>query len=557
MTNHDPHVQELLTLKIIAETLNQSNDLTLMLGTVLEKLLELTGLQAGWIFLTDRRMNYERVADRGLPPGLLHDNKAPMCSGTCWCLDRFWDNRLNNAVNILNCKRLEDAVSRGWGDTQGITHHATVPLRSGDRKFGVLNVASPFKTHFSNEELALLQAVAFQIGSAVDRMRLYAAERRRAELFARLGDYSRSLGMAVSAGTEPGRLSELALRLVGEHFEWPFAALLETTGDELILQAVHAQGRTTLPYARLPLQAANWLREAARARRPAVATPEQASELAGRRELRGLAPARLSIAQAVPIPLAGLAPGSMLVIGNDAMGRAEEPVDNEVLEALAEHIAMAFESARLEEHRRELARLAERNRLARDLHDSVCQMLFSLSMTAKGVESLLKGSQPDAALQSVGDMQALSQSALKEMRALIMQLRPAGLEAGLVTALQVYGEKLKLRVHAEVTDVCELPRHVEEALWRIGQEALNNVSKHAGTADAMVSLRIEARQAVLKIADQGRGIAKKKRPAEGAPSFGMATMRERAEALGGRFALASVYRGGTTVEAAIPLPANE
>ncbi|AZN39911.1 GAF domain-containing sensor histidine kinase [Paenibacillus albus] len=548
----DPHVQELLTLKIIAETLNQSNDLTLMLSTVMEKLLELTGLQTGWIFLTGDRMDYTCIADSNLPAALLHEDKAPMRCGTCWCLDRFWDNDLNNAVNILHCKRLEDAEKFSWGDTRGITHHATVPLRSGDRRFGVLNVASPGKSHFLKEELALLQAVAFQISSAVDRMRLYAIEQRRAELFARLGNFSRSIGMVVSSGTELERLKELVVQQIGEHFEWPFVVLLETVNDELFLQAVYANGTTSLPDTRLLLPVTNWLREANRKRCYVAATTDQASVLSDCHELQGLSP-KLSTAQVVPIPSAGLMRRSMLLVGDDAAGRIMRTIDKEVLEALSDHIAMALESAQLEEQRRELARLAERNRLARDLHDSVCQMLFSLSMTAKGVESLLKSGKSEAALQPMGDIQSLSQTALKEMRTLIMQLRPPGLEAGLVTALRTYGEKLELRVHTQVSGICELPRNVEEALWRIGQEALNNVHKHAGSAEASIDFKLDAQQAILRITDKGSGVKKTKRHPQAAPSYGLSIMRERAEALGGRFTLTSVNKGGTTIEVTIPL----
>ncbi|TJY40858.1 GAF domain-containing sensor histidine kinase [Cohnella pontilimi] len=372
----DRHVQELVTLKTIAESLNQSNDLTPMLNSVLKKLLELTGLTTGWIFLEDGPRHYRFVADHHLPPALQIDDKQPMRCGDCWCMDRYWAGRLKNAVNILNCKRIEDAIEHRTGDTYGITHHATVPLKAGNRRLGVMNVASPGKSKFTDEELALLEAVALQIGSAIERVRLFEAQQQR-------------------------------------------------------------------------------------------------------------------------------------------------------------------------------ARMEERNRLARDLHDSVSQMLFSLSMTAKGVESLIASGQLDAARDSIRDIQSLSQNALKEMRALIMQLRPAGLEAGLLTALKAYGSQLGLTIDASMTGVRQLPRHVEEALWRIGQEALNNVIKHAGVLEAKVELEMEAEKVVLRITDKGRGMTTRSR--RSGQSIGLSTMRERCEALGGRFALTSLHRKGTVVEITLPL----
>ncbi|NOU92728.1 GAF domain-containing protein [Paenibacillus sp. LMG 31456] len=547
----DPRMQELITLKTIAETLNQSNDLTLMLDIVLDKLLKLTGLTVGWIFLVDEHMEYECVADRYLPPALLHDDKHPMQCGSCWCLDRYRNGRLNNAVNILNCKRLENAVKFQWGDTLGITHHATVPLYSGDRQFGVLNVAAPGKTHFEEEELALLQAVAFQIGSAIERMHLYAAEQHRADLFTRLGEFSSALAAIKNAGKTPVQLMEYALTLVGVHFDWPITAWIEPVGSDLVLRSVSTKDGMISPDAPFPPTAQYWLKEVAGERSFTMVRSTDIAKLAGCHELHG-ALQSLSTAIVAPLPFCSSTMAGVLLIGCHKHGTRLHLFDGEVLEAVTEHIAVALESAQLEEKRRELARLEERNRLARDLHDSVCQILFSLSMTAKGVESLLNHDS-NAVLSSIRDMQSLSQHALKEMRGLIMQLRPAGLETGLITALKAYGEKLNMRINTQITGVLDLPRAVEEALWRIGQEALNNVCKHAGTHQAEIALQLTAREVVLSITDNGLGISKKRRKQSTSTSLGLSTMQERAEALGGQLTITSVYRNGTTIKAVIPL----
>ncbi|TYP75557.1 GAF domain-containing sensor histidine kinase [Paenibacillus methanolicus] len=629
----DPRIQKLVTLKTIAEMLNQSGGLTPeLLSGVLEKLLALSGLTSGWILFIEEK-EFECASDFALPPALMAFDKAPMRCGSCWCVDRFRDGRLNRAVNILNCKRIEDAQENDWGDTQGITHHATVPLRSGDRKYGVLNVASPGKLHFNDEELALLEGVAYQIGGAIERMRLYAAEQQRAELFAKLGVFSRALSAAIAAGRgedgrdpscdlsesasggEPaedaaklssasvapaedggatgaanapecaamealnlaapsatsasgaGRLIETATApadedvedlpcrlyrqataLIGEHFEWPFAALLTTEGQTLAVRTVYANGRIAYADATIPLAAAPWLREAAQGRTHSVKPAEDAAALAALPELGDVLPG-LHYLLAAPIPSGSARDAGLLLVG-DKRGRKPDCAQGEVVEALGEHLAVVFEGAALEYNRRELARLTERNRLARDLHDSVSQMLFSLSMTAKGVESLLGREATAEALDSVRDMQSLAQHALREMRALIMQLRPAGLEAGLATALAAYGAKLGLVIATQVTGLSTLPRAAEEALWRIGQEALNNVRKHAGRAEADVHLQLLPDRAVLRVSDRGDGIAP-----GGAKdgSLGLSTMRERAQALGGRLTISPAPGGGTAVEATVPL----
>ncbi|MGG4096523.1 GAF domain-containing sensor histidine kinase [Paenibacillus lautus] len=554
MSNHDPHIQELITLKTIAETLNESNELAPMLDVVIAKLLELTGLTTGWLFLVEDRGTHEFVASRNLPPALSRDDNEPMRCGSCWCLERYDDGRLKNAVNILNCKRLDNAVRYQWGDTEGITHHATVPLRSGSRRFGVLNVAAPGKLHFTKEELALLESVAYQIGSAIERMRLYAAEQRRADLFARLGEYSSALGAYASQAVNRAELTKQVMSLMGRYFDWHVAALLEPIGNEMTLRALYSGGQTTLPHAQFPLPETARIRSGKGKVSADPVSAEDAQRLADLLVEQGWI-SSITRAVAVPLAAAGDTFFGLLLIGYDHYGDAYR-ADMEVIEALAEHIGMTLQRIRLEENRRELARMDERNRLARDLHDSVSQTLFSLVMMSKGVGGMLAAEpheQKSMLQDTIHDIQFLSQSALKEMRELIMQLRPPGLEEGLMTGLKQYGERLKLHVSSHISGIQDLPRIVEEALWRIGQEALNNVSKHADTKEVTVVLTLQENEVELRIEDHGRGITKQRLNELTRHSIGLSSMRERAESLGGQFRLYSVYREGTIIEVSLPL----
>ncbi|MGF9697531.1 GAF domain-containing sensor histidine kinase [Paenibacillus sp. MABNR03] len=548
-------MQEMYTLKTIAETLNTSNDLSPMLDTVVGKLLELTGLTTGWVFLIGERGDYSCVSDHNLPPALLHKEKEPMRCGTCWCVNRFWDGRLDNAVNIINCKRIEDATEHQWGDTHDITHHATVPLRSGDKMMGLLNVAAPGKEHFSDSELALLQAVAYQIGSAMERMRLYSAEQRRADLYARLGEFSRSLGLKMNECSNADDMARTVVKLLVQHYDWPFVALLAQKNGTLSVQAAHANGLgETKTLCEIPPEVGRRLHRVIDSHRAAQLSSAEIGELAALCDT-SLPVSAMSSGLAAAIPLSPPGETAVLVVG---LGSASDllQADREVMDALAEHITASWESLRLVDKRRELTRLEERNRLARDLHDSVNQMLFSLSLTAKGAERMLSGSaELHPAAEAMRDIRSLSQEALKEMRALIMQLRPAGLESGLLSALQEYGTGQGLQVIVNRTGMRTLPRSIEEGLWRIGQEALNNVRKHAGVTAADITLQLTDTEAVLVVADRGKGGAKK-RQAMPASSLGLSIMRERAQSLGGRLELASSSRKGTSVTVVIPLPSE-
>ena len=167
---------------------------------------------------------------------------------------------------------------------------------------------------------------------------------------------------------------------------------------------------------------------------------------------------------------------------------------------------------------------------------------------------MLSGTEPrHPAAEAMKDIRALSQEALKEMRALIMQLRPAGLEAGLLSALQEYGTKQGLQVVADRIGIRSIPRVMEEGLWRIGQEALNNIRKHAEVSTANILLECNEHEAKLTISDRGKGGAKRRKPSS-ENSLGLSIMRERAQSLGGRLEIWSSSRKGTTVTAVIPLP---
>ncbi|MFN8519412.1 MAG: GAF domain-containing protein [Chloroflexota bacterium] len=203
----------------------------------------------------------------------------------------------------------------------------------------------------------------------------------------------------------------------------------------------------------------------------------------------------------------------------------------------------------------ELAASSERAHLARELHDSVTQALFAMTLVTRSIEVLLPRDR-DAALQKFEELRQLQREALTEMRSLLFELRPASLERdGLVQALRTHAAALESRVglsillEADLTD--RLPLDVEEALYRIAQEALHNVVKHASASQARVSLERREEDVCLSIEDDGQGFD------EGGVSeaqLGLAGMRARAARLGGTVSIRSTPGVGTTVEALVPVP---
>jgi serine phosphatase RsbU (regulator of sigma subunit) len=168
-------VENLATLNRIAETLNRGVDVRDVLNTALAQLIELMGLESGWIFVRDPAAQdrwwgsgYVLAAHHNLPPALDLD-LAGTWEGGCDCQGLCNRGMLTEAYNEVRCSRLANAM----GDRRGLTVHASTPLRAGDEILGILNVAGPDWASFSPQALALLTNVGSQMGVALERARLF------------------------------------------------------------------------------------------------------------------------------------------------------------------------------------------------------------------------------------------------------------------------------------------------------------------------------------------------------------------------------------------------
>ncbi|MGH2583871.1 MAG: PAS domain S-box protein, partial [Dehalococcoidia bacterium] len=244
----------------------------------------------------------------------------------------------------------------------------------------------------------------------------------------------------------------------------------------------------------------------------------------------------------------------------DSGGGGLDESDIFTLQTLADQVAVAIENARLFEAGQQLAVSEERNRLARELHDSVTQELFSMTMIAGALPALLER-KPAAANERVQRLHELARGALAEMRALLFALRPAALaEEGLVAAISKHAAAIQSRegiaVHEEVAGSGRLPQECEEALYRVFQEALNNVVKHARAKNVWVRLAIGSEETSLTVRDDGVGMAAAA-PPSAMQTMGLTSMRERVEALGGTFAIESTPGSGTTVHVTVPVGCDD
>ena len=233
--------------------------------------------------------------------------------------------------------------------------------------------------------------------------------------------------------------------------------------------------------------------------------------------------------------------------------------DEELVQLLAAHAAIALVNARLYERGRELTIVEERTRIARELHDAVAQKLFSLRLTADAAAALVE-SDPQRAAKELDAVRALATEASAELRTVTVGLRPADLAGdGLAGALRKQVELLD-RVHdARVRFVTDEPARCrrlsparEEAVYRVAQEALHNALRHAGAAQVTVRLAAAPRGGLaLEVRDDGTGfdVATAGRASR---RLGLASMADRARSAGGRLTVDSKPGDGTVVRLEVP-----
>jgi PAS domain S-box-containing protein len=247
------------------------------------------------------------------------------------------------------------------------------------------------------------------------------------------------------------------------------------------------------------------------------------------------------------------------VIGNLALEHGQpgfyDAHQAEVVLALADQVAVALENARLFTEAQGKAVLEERQRLARDLHDSVTQSLYSLTLLAEASRRLIEADVSQAA-RYLSDIGEIAQQSLKEMRLLVYQLRPLALEhEGLIGAVQARLDSVEKRAGIEARFLIEgnlsrLPPAIEEGLFRIAQEALNNALKHAAARSVVVRLRGEDECVTLEVADDGRGSALLTTDVRG--GLGLTSIKERVAQLQGTLTLDSAPGEGTRITVEVP-----
>jgi signal transduction histidine kinase len=237
------------------------------------------------------------------------------------------------------------------------------------------------------------------------------------------------------------------------------------------------------------------------------------------------------------------------------LGVDPEPEERKFVEAVADQTALVIENARLYQRASSAAALEERQRLARELHDSVSQALYGIALGARTARRRLGEEAGSSVTEPLDYVLSLAEAGLTEMRALIFELRPESLATeGLVAAIgrQVAATQARygVEVTAELCDEPDVSLDIKEALYRIAQESMHNTVKHARATRVTVGLESDDTELELFVQDNGQGFD----PAGEFPGhLGLRSMKERVRDIGGTLEIDSEPGKGTRINVRVPM----
>jgi signal transduction histidine kinase len=437
-----------------------------------------------------------------------------------------------------------------------------VPLSLQDRVIGMLAVSHNDSAHFTRDNTQLVRAVAHQAAIAIENARLYEqAEDRTRELSALL-----EVSNSVASTIQLGPLVAVILEQIRKILDYDRASVLTLDGDALVVldtigQPAMAPGQNQRPL-RFPIARLPQIWQALQRNELLIIEDlysddpfaKELRELVGDDLLQTLYPHVKSF-MSVPLMLHDRPIGVLALSGPEpGFFRRDE---KHLVMAVASQAAVAIENARLYQQASQLAAVEERQRLARELHDSVSQALYGIALGARTARTQLDRD-PARAAEPVDYVLSLAEAGLAEMRALIFELRPESLELeGLVAGLEKQASAMRARHHVEVeATLCEEPDvslRVKEAISRIAQEALHNTVKHARATHVDLKLQCTEDELAIEIRDNGAGFD----PDGDFPGhLGLRSMRERAAKLGGTVQIESKPGEGTRIVASVPIESS-
>ncbi|HSR29708.1 MAG TPA: PAS domain S-box protein [Anaerolineae bacterium] len=566
----EERTKELAALNMVSGVVSRSLDLNEIMHSALDKTMEVTEMEMGAAYLalvegdsdgpSRKIVGYKLVANQGLSRELVQAiERIPLRNSAMDQAAALGRPYVWQTVDVPPEAGLAELLER-----EGLHFAISIPLMAKGQIVGGMNLGTRQPRHLTPESLSLLAAIGQQVGMAVENARLYEAEqdrREESEGRRRVAEGMREiLAVLNSQQSLPEILDFIATqtcRLLGSNA----AAILRLEDGRLRIQA--ACGLEADYVAGMSLQVGEGgAGRALAARQPVIIsdlaeaaflTPEQEMPPEPQKGLIERLLREYRSILSVPLIVQGRDYGAITVYYSAPREFSEE--DLGLTMSVADQAALAIENARLREQAGQAAAMEERGRLARELHDSVTQSLYSVTMYTEAAARLMTSGQAAEAAEYLRDARDTAQEALREMRLMIYQLRPPVLEiGGLAVALQVRLDAVERRggIHAELIVEGEdrLQPGIQAELHQIAQEALNNALKHAHAREVQVRLHFGDAATCLEVQDDGVGFELAAAQAGG--GMGLPGIAERAQEIGARLEIETAPGQGTQVLVEVP-----
>ena len=440
-----------------------------------------------------------------------------------------------------------------WMEGSLTKSELTVPISVKGKTIGVLDVQSQHLDDFEQTDLEIMQAIASQTGVAIENARLFSEIQRLLK-----ETQQRANELTIINSVQRVLASKLDVQsiydLIGDTFHDFFDAhvVMISTYDSLSDSVEHRYAiergeRVISPGTHPP---GGFRSKIVQTKQPVLVNTNVAEEAArlGQPTLPGTTTPKSWLG--VPILENGEVVGILSVQNLDEENAFSES-DIHLLETFSASMSIALENSRLYEQARHLAVLNERQRLSRELHDSVTQSLYGISLYAQAATGKIAIDQLDQANEYLNDIQNTAQESLADMRLLIYELRPPILDKeGLIPTLQnrlmsvENRAKIKSNIKSNLTK--RLPSNVEEGLYHIAREALNNIIKHARAKNILINIQQMHKSVLMEIIDDGVGFNPETACQEGC--LGLVNMKELAQSQGWQLLIESSPGNGTNIK---------
>lgn len=533
--------QQIIAHQRITKALCASLDLTEILARAIDALLELTHAAAGRVWLSEPDENIlKNVVQRGLFPDVFAE---PLTLN-------FGDTWAGRAAQSRRIEKLDARKQLPPGDRlrdKGFVELVSVPLVARDRVVGVIDIAARHRGELGAATQTLLLSIGREIGLAIENARLYQAARGRQADAEKLY----KTGIAVSSKLELNQVLDTVTERGRTLLDVEAAALCLWDAQNRWLVVGSASGpaeafKAPATLSQRVAQRINLLRIDATHHDDPIACAL----------IR--APFREAHVE-MPVRVGDKVIGCLCV--SSARSRTFSDRDLQVLSGLADQAAIAIENARAFDRAGNVAIAMERDRLAREMHDTLAQVLGFVNTKSQAVRELIDAGQIELARTQIDQLTELSQQLSADVREVILGLRAALTpEKSLIPTLEEYAQAFarqsnidtQVVIEARAREITFAPA-VELQMIRIVQESLSNVRKHARAQHARVHFAISAEHAEMRIEDDGAGFEPARIARGDWPQFGLKTMRERAESVGGAFVVVSQPNRGTQIVVQIPL----